>query len=780
MVVVLVGAIAALIGFVQHAYWSDVTFERTLELLPLGRVTLRRENEGAVMAIRADTMSAALFGLGYAHAYDRAVQMVMLRAVVQGRVSELLANSPKANNIDVAMRTFGIYQRARETEALLASQRRAQHASLHTYVDGINRAFRDSYRPIEFWAVQLDPEPWTIADSIATLNVMCLLDLADVQGVVELFVVQALREGVSERLLTSVFPHVAALDGETRDAIRELVLERPFLPEVLHFLSSVAPAKGLGSNSWAVAPSRSASGKVQLVNDPHLQTSRLPAIWYEAKVVIADSNHAVFGCTMPGVPAVVMGRNKDVAFGFTYGFADQMDFVVERVSADGKYEREDGRQEPLVRRVEEIKRKGEAPLFAQVVSTSAGPLEIKPLTGTDKQAVSNAQVPGGVYLARATAFDQGGLLRTLSAVAMMLQPTIKTVDDVREAFGPVILSSNIIAGDSKGDILYQQTGQVRKRRWNGFVPWLGWRGEPYDGELDWRTYTTVKNPASGFLTTANNDVRLDMLGADATATPIVNAHMGDHRVARISELLPETAKHDEASMLALLADTRVNFAPAFLDVLRDTLSARTDNVTRILREWDVRAEVDSLGCTIFHRVYDALHTQLTGAALGADAWRHIRYDTPLFVDFSQHWDRALLREDLLFNATHTREREFARVANAVLDSLATAEILPWGIEKQYVMKNIFFADANLPSWLGFDSSPVPAPGASGTVVQSASFRTHGRDSNWQQSWRFWTDLAAPVALTTMPGGPSGNRFSALYTSNTQAWSDRKYKRVDLK
>jgi acyl-homoserine lactone acylase PvdQ len=346
--------------------------------------------------------------------------------------------------------------------------------------------------------------------------------------------------------------------------------------------------------------------------------------------------------------------------------------------------------------------------------------------------------------------------------------------------GPVILSSNIIAGDSKGDILYQQTGQVRKRRWNGFVPWLGWRGEPYDGELDWRTYTTVKNPASGFLTTANNDVRLDMLGADAAATPIVNAHMGDHRVARISELLPKTAKHDEASMLALLADTRVNFAPAFLAVLRDTLAARTDNVTRILREWDVRAEVDSLGCTVFHRVYDALHTQLTGAALGADAWRHIRYDTPLFVDFSQHWDRTLLREDLLFNATHTREREFARVANAVLDSLATAEILPWGVEKQYVMKNIFFADANLPAWLGFDSAPVLAPGASGTVVQSASFRTHGRDSNWQQSWRFWTDLAAPLALTTMPGGPSGNRFSALYTSNTQAWSDRSYKRVELK
>ena len=130
--------------------------------------------------------------------------------------------------------------------------------------------------------------------------------------------------------------------------------------------------------------------------------------------------------------------------------------------------------------------------------------------------------------------------------------------------------------------------------------------------------------------------------------------------------------------------------------------------------------------------------------------------------------------------SESRDAAFRRIAARVLDELAHVEILPWGIEKQYVMKNIFFADAHLPPWLGFDSPPVPAPGASCTVVQSAGFGSHGRKSDWQQSWRFFTDLSASVSLTTMPGGPSGNRFSPLYTSNTHAWSERLYKRVDLK
>jgi hypothetical protein len=77
--------------------------------------------------------------------------------------------------------------------------------------------------------------------------------------------------------------------------------------------------------------------------------------------------------------------------------------------------------------------------------------------------------------------------------------------------------------------------------------------------------------------------------------------------------------------------------------------------------------------------------------------------------------------------------------------LATAEILPWGVEKQYVMKNIFFADANLPSWLGFDSDASAGAGrerhrgAVGVV-------SHARSR---------LELAAVVALLDRPRCASG-------------------------
>ena len=76
----------------------------------------------------------------------------------------------------------------------------------------------------------------------------------------------------------------------------------------------------LGSNNWAIAPTRTASGGALLSGDPHLDLS-LPSIWYEAHLVVKDSLD-VYGVTFPGSPTIVIGFNKDVAWTFTlYLFA---------------------------------------------------------------------------------------------------------------------------------------------------------------------------------------------------------------------------------------------------------------------------------------------------------------------------------------------------------------------------------------------------------------------------------------------------------------------------
>ena len=71
------------------------------------------------------------------------------------------------------------------------------------------------------------------------------------------------------------------------------------------------------------------------------------------------------------------------------------------------------------------------------------------------------------------------------------------------------------------------------------------------------------------------------------------------------------------------------------------------------------------------------------------------------------------------------------VAARALDELVRQgdSVQPWGVEQAFSMKNIVFG-GKLPEWLGFDSPPIPFEGASGTVVQGALMKIHGRDSNW--------------------------------------------------
>ena len=78
-------------------------------------------------------------------------------------------------------------------------------------------------------------------------------------------------------------------------------------------------AKALGSNNWVVDGTMTRSGKPLLANDPHLGT-RLPSTWYLAHMSAGDFD--VIGATLPGAPAVALGRNRFIAWGATNVAAD--------------------------------------------------------------------------------------------------------------------------------------------------------------------------------------------------------------------------------------------------------------------------------------------------------------------------------------------------------------------------------------------------------------------------------------------------------------------------
>lgn len=148
--------------------------------------------------------------------------------------------------------------------------------------------------------------------------------------------------------------------GFDEKLVAGLRVEEPLVPAAVRWHPAVLAATAL--NNWAVAPSRTATGSAMLANDPHLEINRLPCVWYEAALEGPDGWSA--GASVPGIPAILAGRNAAVAWGPTYACADVIDSWVEDCR-DGCFRRElDGaeRWEPFESREAVIDRRGGAPL----------------------------------------------------------------------------------------------------------------------------------------------------------------------------------------------------------------------------------------------------------------------------------------------------------------------------------------------------------------------------------------------------------------------------------
>src|SRR5205807_2342330 len=87
-----------------------------------------------------------------------------------------------------------------------------------------------------------------------------------------------------------------------------------------------------GGNNWAVAGRHTAHGGAMVANDMHLAIT-VPGTWYRARFVWpaereGDPENRMIGITLPGAPAMVVGSNTHVAWGFTNTEGDWSDLVL--------------------------------------------------------------------------------------------------------------------------------------------------------------------------------------------------------------------------------------------------------------------------------------------------------------------------------------------------------------------------------------------------------------------------------------------------------------------
>jgi len=701
-------------------------------------VTLTRDEYG-IPHIRTGNLVGAYWGMGYAHARDRAMQMGLMRLLGQGRVAEYLDGSDESVEIDRFFRRMNWYGNTADQVDLLTTETRAL---VDAYCDGVNARFGEAL-PWEFRALAYRPDPWTVEDVLLMARMTGYLTLAVSQAEIERLFVEMVQAGVDDAHLDSIFPGCAA--GMDRVLLDRVRLGERIVPESVKWLNG--GPRMMASNNWAVTAERSVTGDALLSNDPHLEVNRLPAVWVEQVIEFPDDT--VFTANMPGLPGPLVGRKNDLSWGATYAFMDAVDSWVEDC-IDGGFLR-DGVYEPFAERHEQILVKKSDPVDVVFYENGHGVLD-----GDPHEA--------GLYLATRWAPADSGAA-TLNAVTDIWGAS--GVEDARQVFGRIETAWNWVMADTSGRVAYQMSGQypIRDDAWDGFVPKPGW--EP---RWDWRGFAAPEtlprmiDPDDGIIVTANNDLN------DLGAMRPITMPMGDYRARRIAGLLSESLC-DLAMFRRIHQDTYSLQAEEMMTVLRPTLPDTA--LGRSLATWDLRYDPDSHGATIFEAFYRNLLVEMFGPnGLGRPVVEHLVDATGVFIDFYRNFDRVLLADE----SPWLGERDLAGVYGAAFDRVDETADRRWGDVNRVTMTHILLG-GKTPGRAGFDVGPIEIPGGRATPHQGQIYESAGRQTSFAPSLRLMADMGRPGVFTALAGGPSDRRYSKWYTSDLERWRSGRYKEL---
>jgi penicillin amidase len=633
--------------------------------------------------IWAKTDGDAFFAVGWLHASERLFQMELVRRLARGELSEVFGEA--AYETDLHQRTIGFARRA-DVRALTPAAR----AASQRYIDGVNAYIASAkVLPPEFVILRLQPRPWTLEDCLAITNYQTWFshELMD-------------QDQKYQKLLEKLGMPASALEHAGH----------PWSPPTIPDMRITN-----ASNSWVLAPTRSATHAALHASDPHLSIDQVPGLWYLAGLH-SDEGLNVVGVTYAGAPFVVMGHNADIAFSFTVASVDLIDYYEDL---------------PASRVRETIRIKGQP---AREVDVHEG--------------------TRGVMIDGDTSLHWAGFdfqPAEIADSALRLQKA-KNFDEFRAAvtrFGA--LDANWIYSDRAGNIGYQLGAPIPIRDYDTYV-----RQDASDPNSVWRGYRALDvtphalNPAQGFLASCNNQ-------------PVPNdwpypipGFYDPYRITRATALLP--AKHTVADMHAMQGDLVSVIALRWKSLAADgARAAKLNDEAQLLASWDGRMTADSKAATVFEAWWRRLPRAIFEDELGEE------WATGMVVIDEALTTRAPANDDTRTPQVETLVDVSAR---AMHEAKEIAGGRTWGEACTLIVAHPLARVKALDWLLDLNRGPFPATGDPGTLdanFYSYSERTKEFRSRVGPSMRFvldWSDVDAFSLSGVL--GQSGNPFSPHY------------------
>ncbi|QII28459.1 penicillin acylase family protein [Stenotrophomonas maltophilia] len=593
----ILGALVAIVLLAVLVLWlllrgslAELDGERPLPGLA-GKVTVERDALG-VVTITAGNKADALRALGRIHAQERYFEMDLMRRSAAGELSALFG--AKAIEADKRMRVHRL--RAR-TEAHLQDALGSDPAAVRAYVDGVNQGLGSlAVRPWAYLLLRQAPQPWQASDSVLA-GLAMYADLQDPSNQSEL-ALQRIRAVVPPALYA-----LLAHDGSEWDApLAGAPRGNATLPDAsqldLRTLkastgAAAEDADAVGSNNFAVAGALTADGRAIVADDMHLGL-RAPSLWFRVRLRYPDPQAAggqvdVSGFSLPGVPAVIVGSNGHVAWGFTNSYIDTADFRSEPADA------------AVTVHEERIVVAGGADVRFPVRETAWGPILHTHADGSGDALRWVAQLPGAVRM------DFADMAR-----AADLDQALQIADHAG------IPAQNLLIGDRSGRIAWRLVG-ARPDRGPGCAP-VGFNdNQANPGCAPWPIRSdaapSLIDPAAHRLWTANSRV-VD----EATLATVGNGGYDlGARGRQIRDLLATQERFDEHDLLAIQLDDRAVFLQRWWVLLQEVVEHSDDPALQRLgtvsSHWDGRAAIDSVSYRVVREFRTQVLDTLTDALL---------------------------------------------------------------------------------------------------------------------------------------------------------------------
>ncbi len=761
----------------QHGFWKnaekiDANFDASIVANELqGNVDVYVDDR-LVPHIYADHDQDAYFVQGYLHAKFRLWQMDFETRVASGRLSEI-AGADKLP-IDRMFRRLGMVYGAEKTEANINETNPNMKATVDAYTAGVNAYIKQldpADLPFEFKLMNYAPEDWTPKKTYLFLMFMSY-DLTGRSASVDLQMTNTrdyLGYDLFDKLYTNqqdsldpIIPKGTVYEKPSIVPVKPMNADSAYLhkPNSLAFNTvdmPEAPDKNNGSNNWAVAGSKTKSGRPILCSDPHLGLN-LPSLWYEMQ--ITTPTHSTYGASFPGSPAVIIGFNDSLAWGVTNAGRDVFDYY--EIKFKDTTENEywfNGAWKATTKRKEVIKVKDSLDVVEEIAMTHWGP------TMFDAH-YQNTQSNGRNLAVQWTALNSSTGVETF-----YLLNRAKNYDDYLHAISLwTCPGQNFVLATKSGDIAIKQQGSfvARWERQGDFIMPGEDTSFQWQGIIPTNENPMIKNPERGFVSSANQkstDASYPYYLGAASAFPLYRGISVNMHLNNMFQITAEDMQKLQTDNYNVFAATA---RPALMKYIQlDNLSSDAKRMVTEMTNWDLYNSVNAKGITCFKIIWDSVEQAVWGDELSGSTIPLLKPEAYVLLDQMLKDTNWSIADDI-----RTKEK---------VEDLKTQVTL--GVEKA-TEKLLALEKENKLEWALFKATRVlhltktPAlsrmnlPIGGGVNIINATTENHG------PSWRMVVHLTDEIeAYGLYPGGQSGNPGSPYYDTFVNYWAEGKYYRL---